>query len=326
MSNVSTARQTQSTPVSELFGIDAPKAVVADKFVDDQNPHIPKLVEHYVFRREFVREVLAYIQKPHDDAMLAFGHTGSGKSSGFNQLLARMNYPTEEVTCHEDMRYSDLIGQFVMKALNPGEAPQMSWVDGPLTRAVRNGHALILNEWDLMEPGELAGLNDLLDGRPLMISENGGEIVHADTDFRLFATGNSAGAGDEMGLYQSVKTQNLAAMDRYRVIEVDYPTPEVENDILARVTPKLAPQIREGMVKVANEIRYLFKGENPDVQLGITMSTRVLRRWALLTMDFKGAKNSSSYALDIALLRRADKEEREAVTRICKDVFGDIWI
>ena len=45
----------------------------------------------------------------------------------------------------------------------------------------------------------------------------------------------------------------------------------------------------------------------------------------MLTMDFKGAQNSSAYALDIALLRRADKEEREAVTRICKDVFGNLW-
>ncbi|WP_166256039.1 AAA family ATPase [Marinobacter salicampi] len=325
MSNETVTRQTVATPVADLFGIDAPKKVTADKFADDQNHQIPRQDEHYVFRKEFVREVLAYIQKPHNDAMLAFGHTGTGKSSGFNQLLARLNYPTEEVTCFEDMRYTDLVGQFVMRAERPGEQPQMTWVDGPLTRAARYGHALILNEWDLMEPGELAGLNDLLDGRPLMISQNGGEIIHPHPDFRLFATGNSAGSGDEMGLYQAVKTQNLAAMDRYRIIEVDYPAPEVEEGILARVAPKLHEDLRKGMVKVANEIRAVFKGENPEAQIGITMSTRVLRRWAMLTLDFKGAKNSSAYALDIALLRRADKEEREAVTRICKDVFGELW-
>jgi cobaltochelatase CobS len=324
MSN-STVRQTIATPVAELFGIEAPLKVTAEKFADDTNVHIPKIDAHYVFRKEFVREVLAYIQRPHNDAMLAFGHTGTGKSSGFNQLLARLNYPTEEVTCFEDMRYTDLLGQFVMKADKPGEQPQMTWVDGPLTRAVRYGHALIINEWDLMEPGELAGLNDLLDGRPLMISQNGGEVIHPHPDFRLFATGNSAGAGDEMGHYQSVKTQNLAAMDRYRVIEVDYPDPEVEEGILARVAPKLSEDLRKGMVRVANEIRSLFKGECPEAQIAITMSTRVLRRWAMLTLDFKGAKNASAYALDIALLRRADAEERQAVSRICKDVFGELW-
>lgn len=300
MSNQTVDRQTVATPVAELFGIDAPKKVTASKFADDQNIHIPVVDEHYVFRKQFVREVLAYIQRPHNDAMLAFGHTGTGKSSGFNQLLARLNYPTEEVTCYEDMRYTDLLGQFVMRAERPGEVPQMTWVDGPLTRAARYGHALIMNEWDIMEPGELAGLNDLLDGRPLMIAQNGGEVIHPHPDFRLFATGNSAGSGDEMGHYGSVKSQNLAAMDRYRVIEVDYPDPEVEEMILARVQPKLSQELRQGMVKVANEIRSVFKGENPEAQIGITMSTRVLRRWAMLTMDFKGAQNSSAYALDIA--------------------------
>ena len=196
MSNQTVDRQTVATPVAELFGIDAPKKVTASKFADDQNIHIPVVDEHYVFRKQFVREVLAYIQRPHNDAMLAFGHTGTGKSSGFNQLLARLNYPTEEVTCYEDMRYTDLLGQFVMRAERPGEVPQMTWVDGPLTRAARYGHALIMNEWDIMEPGELAGLNDLLDGRPLMIAQNGGEVIHPHPDFRLFATGNSAGSGD----------------------------------------------------------------------------------------------------------------------------------
>lgn len=326
MSNTAVTRQTEQAPIADLFGLaKIPKKIVTDRFVDDQNPHIPKVDDYYVFRHEFVREVLAYINRPHNDAMLAFGHTGTGKSSGFNQLLARLNYPTEEITCHEDMRYSDLVGQFVMRADRPGEQPQMRWVDGPLTRAVRHGHALIMNEWDLMEPGELAGLNDLLDGRPLMIAENGGEIIEPHPDFRLFATGNSAGAGDEMGLYQAVKTQNLAAMDRYRVINVDYPDPDVEMGILERVAPSLSSELRKGMVKVANEIRHVFKGKNPDVQIGLTMSTRVLRRWALLTLDFKGAKNASAYALDIALLRRGDAEEREAITRICKDVFGDLW-
>jgi cobaltochelatase CobS len=79
MSN-STVRQTIATPVAELFGIEAPLKVTAEKFADDTNVHIPKIDEHYVFRKEFVREVLAYIQRPHNDAMLAFGHTGTGKS------------------------------------------------------------------------------------------------------------------------------------------------------------------------------------------------------------------------------------------------------
>lgn len=322
---IPTSNQKEAVSIADLFGLDVPKKTMVERFADRDHPAIPRIDGFYVFRKEFVREVLAYLRAPHDDALYVYGHTGSGKSSGISQLLARVNYPTQEVTCHEEMRFSDLVGQFVMRSERPGEAPQMTWVDGPLTTAVRYGHALIINEVDLMEPGELAGLNDLLDGRPLMIPENGGERIPLHPNFRLFATGNSAGAGDDTALYQAVKTQNLAAMDRYRIMHVDYPDADVEEGILKKVVPNLPESIIKGMVSVANEIRSVFKGNSPEVQLGLTMSTRVLRRWGLLTMDFKGAQNAVSYALDIALLRRANPEEREAITRICKDVFGEMW-
>jgi hypothetical protein len=36
----------------------------------------------------------------------------------------------------------------------------------------------------------------------LVIAENGGEVIRPHPRFRVFATGNSAGAGDSSGLYQ----------------------------------------------------------------------------------------------------------------------------
>ena len=91
---------------------------------------------------------------------------------------------------------------------------------GPLSVAARDGHLLILNESDLMDPSELAGLNDILEGQPLVIAENGGEVIPPHAKFRVFATGNTAGSGDRSGLYQGTLRQNLAFMDRFRVIRV----------------------------------------------------------------------------------------------------------
>ncbi|HDZ37190.1 MAG TPA: CbbQ/NirQ/NorQ/GpvN family protein, partial [Marinobacter sp.] len=220
-----------------------------------------------------------------------------------------------------------------MRSERPGEAPQMKWIYGPLAKAMRDGHALVLNEVDLVEPGELSGLNDVLDGRPLVISENGGEIIYPHPDFRVFVTGNSFGSGDERGVYQGVKVQNLAAMDRYRMLEVKYLAPEIEEKIIQNVAPDLPEVIVKGMVQSANEIRHVFMGQadqgssglDINTQLGVTMSTRVIRRWANLTMDFSKADNALQYALDIALLRRTQPEERVAISQICKSVFGEQW-
>ncbi len=48
----------------------------------------------------------------------------------------------------------------------------MQFVYGALATAMREGHVLLINEIDLMNPAELSGLNDVLEGRPLVISAN----------------------------------------------------------------------------------------------------------------------------------------------------------
>ncbi|NMU52996.1 AAA family ATPase, partial [Vibrio parahaemolyticus] len=111
----------------------------------------------------------------------------------------------------------------------------MTFVYGPLALAVKHGHLLIINEMDLAEPAELAGLNDILEGAPLVIAQNGGEIIIPHNKFRFIATGNSAGSGDQTGLYQGVLQQNLAFLDRFRIIEATYAEPSVEEAILENV-------------------------------------------------------------------------------------------
>jgi cobaltochelatase CobS len=90
---------------------------------------------------------------------------------------------------------------------------------------------------DLAEPAELAGLNDILEGAPLVIAQNGGEVIRPHPKFRFIATGNSTGTGDQTGLYQGVLQQNLAFLDRFRLLEVGYADTDTEETILARAAP-----------------------------------------------------------------------------------------
>ncbi len=305
--------------VAATFGVPARVDMEVIGFADDQHPQIPVRKE-YVFRRELLRDVLAYLVASEGDGMFLTGPTGAGKTSLLTQVASRLQWPVQSVTCHGRMELHALVGQFV---LVQGET---RFVHGPLAVAARDGHLLILNESDLMDPSELAGLNDIIEGQPLVIPENGGEVIRPHPKFRVFATGNSAGAGDGSGLYQGVLRQNLAFMDRFRVVQVDYPEPDLEKAVLAAQVPKLPEPIAEKMIAVAGEIRRLFVGSGEGTaELTVTMSTRTLVRWGKLALTFKGAPKVFEYALTQALTARAEPEQREAIHRIGADVFGDYW-
>ena len=320
---------TQRFDVSKTFGVQAPRGLEIEGFADDTHPHVPP-VQPYVFRQG-LNAVLAFLRDAGGDALLLTGPTGCGKTSLIRQVAARLYWPVQEVTCHGRLEFADLLGGF---QLIQGET---RFIHGPLAVAAREGHLLIVNEIDLMDPAELAGLNDIVEGAPLVIAQNGGEVIQPDRKFRVIATGNSAGSGDASGLYQGVLRQNLAFLDRFRVLAVAYPDPESELSLLDQLVPGLPTEIARKLVVVANEVRRLFLGEsgsapgadlatgNAGGELTVTLSTRTLVRWARLTVTFKGAPNPLAYALDHALTARAPAEERTAIHRIAADVLGPLW-
>ena len=310
---------TQRFDVATTFGVKARPGLEVLGYADDTHPQIP-VKRPYIFRNALLRDVLAFLHDASGDGLFLTGPTGSGKTSLINQIAARLYWPVQSVTCHGRMELSALVGQFVL--INGSTR----FIHGPLSVAARDGHILILNESDLMDPSELAGLNDIIEGQPLVIAENGGEVIRPHPKFRVFATGNSAGSGDSSGLYQGVLRQNLAFMDRFRVIHVGYPDRDIEKQVILASVPKLPGEIADRMILVADEVRRLFMGTDTESpELTVTMSTRTLTRWASLSLTFKGAPSVFQYALEQALTARAQPEQREAIHRIAADVFGDFW-
>ena len=310
----------QALPVRATFNLDVPAEVVTAGFTDTQNPHVPIRDDNYVFRRETLRDILSFLDDPDGDGLYFSGHYGAGKTTLPYQVTSRLHWPVQSFTAHSRMEFDDLVGTWKLVS------GTMQFLHGPLAIAMREGHVFILNEVDRADPGQLAGLHDALEGHPLVIATNGGEVIHAHENFRFIANGNSVGSGDSTGLYQGVNQLDIAFMDRFRVVEVDYPSEEVEMAILERKMPELPEELRRNMIRVANQIRRLFiGGEESATPLTITMSTRALCRWAKLTLAFRNAPNALAYALNQSLLAKAEPEQKIAIEQIARDVFGSTW-
>ncbi|EGY27074.1 ATPase associated with various cellular activities family protein [Desulfovibrio sp. A2] len=284
----------------------------------------------YLMRAEILRDILAWFSTPYSEALYLTGPTGSGKSSVLSEIAARLNYPVFQVTGHGRLEVPDLVGHLTL------DSGTMTFQYGPLALAMKYGGLFLLDEIDLLDPATAAGLNGVLEGRPLTIAENGGEVVSPHPMFRFAATANTNGGSDETGFYQGALRQNLAFMDRFWVTVVDYPTPEQETALLERFHPELPPETVVKMVSMANDVRTLFRGEAAgqwaDILRGmgsidVTFSTRTLLRWARLTVSFKNLGRIGippiAYALDRALGFRALPESRAALHELLQRYFPD---
>ena len=279
----------------------------------------PNINPNYIFH-ETSRDVIVWLIAP-PSPLYVCGACGAGKSSLINQLAARLNYPVFEVTGHNRLEFQDLAGH------NTVQNGNMQFQYGPLVLAMKFGGLLLLNELDLLEPATATGLNGILDGQPLCIPENGGELIKPHPMFRFAATANTNGGSDETGLYQGTLRMNMALMDRFTVIKVDYPAEQAELGLLEKTAPELPETIRKQMVDFANETRRLFMGERGygGNSIEITFSTRTLLRWADLTLRYQPLANQGiqpvSYALDRALGFRASKETRAMLHELAQRIF-----
>ena len=283
--------------------------------------YTPGIDPDYIFH-EASRDVIVWFLNP-TEPLYVFGPTGCGKTTCIKQLAARLNYPVFEITGHGRLEFADLAGHLTVQDGN------MRFEYGPLALAMRYGGLFLFNEIDLTTPEVAAGLHGVLDGSPLCIAENGGELITPHPLFRFAATANTNGGGDETGLYQGTQRQNLAFADRFMLCEMGYPNADVELNLLRQRAPTLPEKLRRTMVDYANEVRQLFMGESSldgsANSIEVTFSTRSLLRWADLTIRFQPLAKQGiqpvTYALDRALAYRAGRESRALLHELAQRMF-----
>lgn len=192
------------------------------------------------------------------------GPTGCGKTRLVEYIADRVGVPLFTVSCHEDMTASDLLGRYV---LTGGDT---EWVDGPLTRAVREGGICYLDEIVEARQDATVAIHSLADHRrELHVERRGGERVRAAPGFQLAVSYNPG--------YQSV-LKDLKASTRQRMvsIELNFPVPELELEIVRREAG-ITTGVAEDLVRLGQAVRRVR-----DAGLREAASTRTLIAAAVL--------------------------------------------
>jgi len=227
------------------------------------------------------------------------GGTGAGKSSLVEQVCAAGNIPLMYCSFHEDKKPDQLFGGFRLVDGNT------VWQDGPVTKAYREGMVLLLDEIDGLPPEIAFSLYAITDGKPLVLEENGNEVVQRHPNFRVVATGNTQGRGDETGMYTGTSIQNRAFLNRFRIwYKVEYPNKTVYKNII----------VREGVdEKVATVLANLAYEINNGYSRGTLTETFSLRdaREVAKAADVLGGDIQK--ALQLTLLNRLSSVEQAAV-------------
>ncbi|BBZ67449.1 CbbQ/NirQ/NorQ/GpvN family protein [Mycolicibacterium insubricum] len=185
------------------------------------------------------------------------GPTGCGKTRFIEAMAHDLGRPLITVSCHDDLTTADLVGRFLLRG------GQTEWVDGPLTRAVREGAICYLDEVVEARQDTTVVLHPLADHRRQLPVERLGIVLDAAPGFGLVTSYNPG--------YQSVlKDLKDSTRQRMVAIEFGYPAPEVEESIVVAETG-LDRAAAADLVRLGQAIRRLETGGLREVA-----STRVL--------------------------------------------------
>lgn len=238
----------------------------------------------------------------HQLPVLIKGPTGCGKTRFIRYMAARLGRPLHTVACHDDLTATDLVGRHLI-----GDGSTY-WVDGPLTRAVRQGGICYLDEVVEARKDTTVVLHPLSDDRRILPIERNGEELQAPDEFMLVVSYNP-------GYQNMLKGMKPSTRQRFVSIRFDYPAADIEQQIVETETGLASHQAKQ-LVSLANAFRAL-----KDYDLEESVSTRLLVYTATLINGGFSAVEACRAAMVEPLTD--DEETVEALMDVIYATFGE---
>jgi len=233
--------------------------------------------------------------------LLLKGPTGCGKTRFVSYMAARLDRRLYTVACHDDLSAADLTGRYLLKG---GET---IWVDGPLTRAVREGAICYLDEVVEARKDVTVVLHPLTDDRRILPIDRTGEELVAAPGFMLVASYNPG--------YQNIlKTLKPSTRQRFLSIAFDFPPPEMETRVVAAESGLAVERVKP-LVRLGGKLRAL---SGQDLEEGV--STRLIVYAATLIAQGMGVDRAVRVAMIEPLTD--DKDVKRGLLDLVVAIFG----
>ncbi|MBR5427059.1 MAG: AAA family ATPase [Clostridia bacterium] len=238
-----------------------------DAFSEEQKRLIPKLGEEFILP-ESLNGVCSATAAGDIRSVLFHGPAGTGKTISCKLVCRTIGLPImETINCTEN------IDEFVLGKYLPQD-DRIVFKESCVTKAIREGGAVVFEEINFAKPQYLAFLNSLLDDNGFVRLDNG-EFVRRHRNFRFFATMN-------MG-YFGTRELNQALFNRFNaVVEVAALSDEAIVRMLTTRVPRCAPLVNK-MLGVYHKIKRRIESE----ELDLVISPRNLENWARLA-EYEG--------------------------------------
>lgn len=210
--------------------------------------------------------------------ILLKGPTGCGKTRFVEAMAHDVGRPLITVACHDDLTTADLVGRYLLRG---GDT---EWVDGPLTRAVREGAICYLDEVVEARQDTTVVLHPLADHRRTLPIERLGETLTAAPGFCLVVSYNPG--------YQSV-LKDLKDSTRQRMVAIEFTYPAVDAETrIVQAESGASTQTAHDLVCLAQAIRRLDSAGLREVA-----STRVLIAAARLALHGLSLREAAEAAI-----------------------------
>ena len=190
-------------------------------------------------------------------ALMIKGPTGCGKTRFVEAMAAKAERSLVTVACHDDTTATDLLGRYLV------EGGDTVWQDGPLTRAIRQGAILYLDEIVEAREDVVVVLHSLADHRRQIYLDRLNETLTAPAEFMLVISFNP-------GYQRGFKELKPSTRQRFVGLSFQYPEPAVEAEIVAQESG-IDLAMAKRLVAFAGKVRNL-----QEFGLSATASTRLL--------------------------------------------------
>ena len=269
----------------------------------DSAPQIPENETDYLLTGK-VEKNLIELQRvvAHSDfPILLEGPTSCGKTAVVKFLAEITGHRVVRINNHQHTDLEEYIGTYC-----PDSAGKLSFKEGQLVEAMRNGYWLILDELNQAKSEILEAQNRVLDdNRELLISEINC-IVKPHKNFRIFATQNPISYGGRKALSKAFRNrfmhfyfEDLTDQDLIKILEKRCELPQSRAKL---------------QVAIMKELQLIRSQQNVFAGKESVITIRDLLKWGKRPCDSKEDLSIQGYCLLAERLRNSN--EREWVSSI----------